>query len=382
VTEEIKFYNEMDFQDSPIGRIPKEWGILKLGILMKLRNGQRPVMAQNGQFPVFGANGIMGYTNGFLADSDFTIVFGRVGASGEVHLGKGKIWVSDNAIFSEEYDRTRAYLPYLFYLLKLKKLSQFASKTTHPIITKTFLDNFSIQLPKRLDEQKDIVRVLGVVDLAIAKTGEVVAKTERLKKGLMQELLTKGIGHKEYKQTPIGKIPKPWQILQVCDILSLEYGKGLPDRDRISGRYPVIGSNGIVGYHNRAFVKGPGIVVGRKGTMGAVSWIDQDFWPIDTTYYVKTKVENISLKWLFYELTHLNPARFRLSDVVPGLKRELVHSMKIGFPPMPEQQRIAECLSVVDKKLALERKEKANLERIKQGLMDLVLTGKVRIKVD
>jgi type I restriction enzyme S subunit len=89
--------------------------------------------------------------------------------------------------------------------------------------------------------------------------------------------------------------------------------------------YPVVGSNGIVGYHNQAIVKGPGIVVGRKGTIGAVSWIDKDFWPIDTTYYVKTKISDVFLKWLFYELIYLNPARFHLADVVPELKRELVH---------------------------------------------------------
>jgi type I restriction enzyme S subunit len=198
----------------------------------------------------------------------------------------------------------------------------------------------------------------------------------------MQELLTKGIGHKEFKDTEIGRIPKTWQIVKVGDILSLEYGKGLSERERISGRYPVVGSNGIVGYHNQALIKGPGIVVGRKGTIGAVTWIDQDFWPIDTTYYVKSKTPNVFLKWLFYELTYLNPARFHLADVVPGLKRELVQSLKMPFPPPLEQQKIAEILSTVDKKLEIERKEKARLERIKQGLMDLLLTGKIRVKVN
>lgn len=121
-------------------------------------------------------------------------------------------------------------------------------------------------------------------------------------------------------------------------------------------------------------------ILRRKGTIGAVSWIDQDFWPIDTTYYVKTKTTDVSLKWLFYELIYLNPTRFHLADVVPGLKRELVHSLKMTFPLLHEQQKITEILSTVDKKLGLERKRKEKLEKIKRGLMNDLLTGKKRVK--
>jgi len=189
------------------------------------------------------------------------------------------------------------------------------------------------------------------------------------------------MNNRRYKETPIGKIPKDWEVVRLGDILSLEYGKGLPERERIPGKCPVVGSNGVVGYHKQALVKGPGIVVGRKGTIGAVNWIDSDFWPIDTTYYVKIKREDISLKWLFYELTYLSPSRFNLADVVPGLKRELVYSMKALLPPLPEQRKIAEILSTVDKKLELERKRKEKLERIKKGLMKDLLTGKRKVKV-
>ena len=177
-----------------------------------------------------------------------------------------------------------------------------------------------------------------------------------------------------FKQTPVGPIPKEWDIKKVGDMLSLEYGKGLPERERIQGEYPVVGSNGILGYHDRALVKGPGIVVGRKGTIGAVTWIEQDFWPIDTTYFVKTKASNISLKWLFYELTYLNPARFYLADVVPGLKRELVYSSKIPRPPLPEQRRIAEILSTVDEAIQRVNEAITKTERLKRGLMQELLT--------
>jgi type I restriction enzyme S subunit len=186
------FYKETDFKETSIGRVPRDWEVVKLERIFSFKNGQRPKLLEAGKIPVYGANGIMGYTDEILVDNDFTIVVGRVGASGEVHLAQGEIWVSDNAIYSESYERSIVYPPFVYYLLKFKGLSRFASKTTHPIITQTFLNNFQIQLPSTLEQQK-IAEIFSTIDEAIQKTNEIIAKTERLKKGLMQELLTKGL---------------------------------------------------------------------------------------------------------------------------------------------------------------------------------------------
>jgi len=187
----ITFYREKRFKETPIGKIPEDWDVIKLGAILNLKNGERPKISKTGKIPIYGANGVMGFTTEFLIDNDFTIIIGRVGASGEVHLGQGKIWVSDNAIYSENYNKHKTYLPFIYYLLKLKNLGRFATKTTHPIITQTFLKSLSIQLPP-LSEQEAIAHVLSTVDEAIQKTDEIIERIKRLKKGLMQELLMKG----------------------------------------------------------------------------------------------------------------------------------------------------------------------------------------------
>ena len=110
-----------------------------------------------------------------------------------------------------------------------------------------------------------------------------------------------GKWYKEFKQTEIGKIPKEWEVVRLGEIFSLEYGKGLTEKERENGEYPVYGSNGVVGYHSQYIVKGPGIIVGRKGTIGAITWSDRNFWPIDTTYYILLKKHKTVLKWLFYK---------------------------------------------------------------------------------
>ncbi|WNZ29956.1 MAG: restriction endonuclease subunit S [Candidatus Bathyarchaeota archaeon] len=176
------------------------------------------------------------------------------------------------------------------------------------------------------------------------------------------------------KQEPIVEFHKEWTVHKVKDVFSLEYGKGLPTRQRVFGKYPVVGSNGIIDQHNEALVIGPGIVVGRKGTIGAISWMDSDFWPIDTTYYVKVKRDDVFIRWLFYKLSHLNLERFNMSDVVPGLKRDLVYSINFAIPPFPEQKKIAGVLSTVDDAIRLVDVAIARTERLKKRLIQKLFT--------
>jgi len=403
----MKFYKEIDFQDSPIGAIPKEWDAHKLSDLsLMITDGSHfsPKHQRSGyplatvanmrdncidinscyritkeDFEKLSTSGDKPEINDVLFSKD-----GTVGQCIVFNQNVDLIVLSSIAIIRPDLKKASAY--FLKYTLQSPaSLNRISSSKTGSAIKRIVLrdlNSIKVALPRDIKEQKRVVEVLGVVDSAIELTDKVIAKTKRLKKGLMQQLLTHGIGHSEYKDTPIGKTPKTWLVARLGDIVSLEYGKGLPQNSRLEGRYPVVGSNGIVGYHNEALVKGPGIVVGRKGTIGAVSWIDEDFWPIDTTYYVKTDRGDVYLRWLFFELSYLNLARLHLADVVPGLKRDLAYSRTLPLPPLPEQQKIACIIIAVDKKLSIEQNVKTRLERVKRGLMDLLLTGKVRIKVD
>jgi type I restriction enzyme S subunit len=96
-----------------------------------------------------------------------------------------------------------------------------------------------------------------------------------------------------FKGTEIGMIPEDWEKKNLGEEVELCYGKGLPKKNRIPGPYPVFGSNGIVGSHNEFLVEGPGIIIGRKGSVGEVKFSKNNFWPIDTTYYLKVKIFGI-----------------------------------------------------------------------------------------
>jgi len=95
------------------------------------------------------------------------------------------------------------------------------------------------------------------------------------------------------------ELPEGWRECKLGDELVLQYGKGLREIDRKQGNIPVYGSNGPIGYHNEYLVKGPGIIIGRKGSVGEVKYSALDFYPIDTTYYVETNDKN-DIKFLYY----------------------------------------------------------------------------------
>lgn len=171
----------------------------------------------------------------------------------------------------------------------------------------------------------------------------------------------------------IGK-SSDWMPVNLGVLFTLEYGKGLSEKQRNHGKFPVYGSSGIVGYHNEALIPGPGLIVGRKGTIGSVLYSENNFWPIDTVYYVKLLRENLDLKWLFFKLTHLNLSKYNMSDVVPGLKRELVYAAKIELPPLPEQRHIATILTTVDDAIQHSQQAVAETKRLKAGVMHELMT--------
>ena len=152
------------------------------------------------------------------------------------------------------------------------------------------------------------------------------------------------------------------------DIIELVYGKSLPQRSRVSGRFPVFGSNGQVDMHNKYLVGGPGIIVGRKGSVGEVIWSKQDFWPIDTTYYVKLKNPDDDLRYWYYVLKTLGLNKLNSHSAIPGLNRDVAYIKQVPLRSTLEQEKIANILGSLDEKIELNRHMNETLEQLGQAL--------------
>lgn len=137
-----------------------------------------------------------------------------------------------------------------------------------------------------------------------------------------------------------------WKTLG--EVITLEYGKSLKESERDGGNFPVLGSNGRVGFHSSYLITGPCIIIGRKGSAGAVVWEENNCYPIDTTFFVKNRNDSILLKYLFHKLQTLNLIKDKQDGGVPGLNRNDAYKIRIPIPPLSEQERIVAILDKFD----------------------------------
>jgi type I restriction enzyme, S subunit len=143
---------------------------------------------------------------------------------------------------------------------------------------------------------------------------------------------------------------KRWPTKALGDLVSLEYGKALKGEDRSSsGRYPVYGSNGIVGSHDEAVVKEPTIVVGRKGAIGEAHFAENGCWPIDTAFYTVARQPDIlSLRYLLFWFRSIDLRSLAITVTIPGLNRNVLYAQQVPLPPLAQQKRIVKLLDEAD----------------------------------
>ena len=159
-----------------------------------------------------------------------------------------------------------------------------------------------------------------------------------------------------------------WEESTLGNFAPFTYGKSLPARKRNeNGIYKVYGSGGISGKHDEPLVNEPGIIIGRKGTVGSIQFSDKPFWPIDTVFYVIDAPER-DLHFTYYLLQTLNLDQMNSDSAVPGLNRDTAHSVKIRIPSKKQQIKIASILKAFDNKIELNKKINQTLEQMAQAM--------------
>lgn len=150
-----------------------------------------------------------------------------------------------------------------------------------------------------------------------------------------------------------------WQTKRLGDVATLQRGFDLPTQDRVSGKYQIVSSSGVIDTHRSCAVRGPGVATGRSGSIGNVFFIAEDFWPLNTVLYVKDFHGN-DPRFVFHLLKKFDLKRFATGAGVPTLNRNFIHSELVCIPPLPEQQRI---VRILDEAFAGISTAKANAEK-------------------
>jgi type I restriction enzyme S subunit len=300
---------------------------------------------------------------------------------------------------------------YFYYYTQTKRYILDIQNITKPAVnqasfTKSDFENLEILLPP-LKEQQKIADILSSVDAAIEKTEQVIAKTEEVKKGLMQQLLTKGIGHTKFKQTDIGNIPIKWKLLtleSLCErvtrknkslndnVLTISAQHGLINQAEFFNK--IVAGKNIESYYllkqgefayNKSYSKGyPFGVIRRldRYEEGILSTLYICFKLKDEQTVTSDFINNIFESGLLdSQFVGIAKEGARAHGLL-NIKVADFFNIQIPIPSLEEQNKISEVIKVMNIRIDSEEIKLKKLNEVKKGLMQQLLTGKTRVKID
>ncbi|MDX2219553.1 MAG: restriction endonuclease subunit S [Burkholderiales bacterium] len=250
--------------------------------------------------------------------------------------------------------------------------------TTIPNLSQSKLAELPMALPP-LPEQKKIAHILLTVQRGIEAQERIIQATTELKKALMHKLFTEGLRNEPPKQTEIGPVPKSWKVVQFDKFVTLQRGHDLRKQDFRKGDVPVIGATQVIGYHDTANVKAPGVTVVRSGSSaGKPLFIPEDFWAHNVLLYVKDFQGNVP-KFVYYKILALDLTQYRQGVAVPTLNRNTFSAIELALPSSGEQQEIADMLDAVGNKTDVAERKRDQLQDLFRTLLHELMTAKIRV---
>jgi type I restriction enzyme S subunit len=350
-----------------------------LGEEIDFYNGKGIKPGLEGEYPAYGANGIIGGSNEWKHEN--SIIIGRVGAyCGAVAYCRTRFWASDNTIVARPRD-SKASVRFFYYLLRVLELNQYAGGAAQPLVTQTVLKNIPVFVPD-IDDQRRIAAILSAYDNLIENNTRRITILEEMARRIYEEWFIhfRFPGHEKVRmvESELGLIPEGWYVGKLEDVLILQRGFDLPKNQRISGQYRVFAATGEHGTHAEAKVKGPGVVTGRSGSLGKVLYVPNDFWPLNTTLWVKD-FRIGGPEYAFFLLTKMDLAQYNSGAAVPTLNRNDIHGQPALIPSEAITRKFQEIIKPIFKlQFALQSKN-INLRATRDLLLPKLISGELDV---
>ncbi|MCX7092009.1 MAG: restriction endonuclease subunit S [Methylobacter sp.] len=238
------------------------------------------------------------------------------------------------------------------------------------------IKNFPIN-PPALTIQKEIAVILSAYDDLIENNLKRIKLLEEMAQITYEEWFVrlKFPGHETTSIDSETGLPEGWGRKKLGDILSLNYGKSLTAEVRSNGSVPVYGSAGIVGFHNESIVKGPGVIVGRKGNVGSIFWSDDDFYPIDTVFFVSSNLPLLYIRFLLSYIEFVNN-----DAAVPGLNRNSAYLIKCAIPPTSLIEQFEEFVAPLFQSIRNLNSQNQLLKEARDILLPRLMTGMIDVE--
>ena len=226
------------------------------------------------------------------------------------------------------------------------------------------LQKSEIWMPN-VDEQRIIGQQFDQLDSLITLHQRKYDKLVVFKKSMLEKMFPKD--GESVPEIRFAGFTDPWEQRKLGDVAPLQRGFDLPVNQMTPGPYPVVMSNGIGGWHSKYMVKGPGVVTGRSGTIGSLHYIEQNFWPHNTSLWV-TSFNGNEPRFIYWLYASIGLERFGSGSGVPTLNRNDVHDLRVGFPcDVAEQRRIGTFFSRLDSLITLHQRKRQWLKWLDEG---------------
>ena len=386
------------------------WKTGKLRDITVINYGKSPVkiLSPEGQYPVVGTGENERLGTNFLYDGE-SIILGRKGSIDRVYFASGKFWAIDTAYYLSDFRET--FPRWLFYYLQTIDLRQMNEATGVPSLSREFLYNIALQIPAKA-EQTQIATILSTIDRAIEQTEALIAKQQRIKTGLMQDLLTKGIDENgnirseethEFKDSPLGRIPVEWEVSQLRDTGTWLSG-GTPSKSEKTYWGPFV--PWVCSKDMKVFdLKNTLEMITQKGVLSGSKVAPKDSvlivvrgmilahtFPVvyltrDMAFNQDIKAiipnENIYGRYLAYWFSANSSQLLKLTTTAThGTKRLETNDLlefALCLPSKMEQKKIIYLLDKSQYDIEITKEYLQKLKLQKTGLMQDLLTGKVRV---
>ncbi len=244
------------------------------------------------------------------------------------------------------------------------------SNATINQITQKDFQSIEVTVPSE-PEQEDIARTLSQFDIYIADLAELIEKKRGIREGALQDLIS--------GRTRLDGFDYKWSDGKIGDILKILHGRNQRAVESYGGRYPILGTGGIIGKASEFLCDWECVLIGRKGTIDKPMYMDTPFWTIDTLYYSKS-AENQCVKYQYYLFCTIDWYDYTESSGRPSLAKKVIESISIKIPKYEEQVKIADTLTAMDEEIEALETERDKMIQIREGAMDDLLTGRVRLK--
>ncbi len=423
---ERSFFMKPGYKKAELGEIPEEWNITELGNkeFFKIETGSTPSSEQK----EYWENGNIEWatpkdlTGKYLNNTERLITKKGLENSNVSLVPEGSIVISTRApiglvslaktemTFNQGckaivIKNTQFISPeYLYYtiLTKVPAMKKAGAGSTFMEISKENFEKIQLLIP-HISEQNKIAEVLSTVDDAIALAEEKIQKTERMKKGMMQKLLTRGIGHKKFKKTELGEIPEEWEIVELGNenYFDLFVG-GTPSKAHddywINGTINWVRSADLIqkyidktdkritkkGLDNSAAKLLPkgAVIISSRVSLGNCSIAGKEVTTSQDCTGIVLKNNQVNSEYLYYTMQLQSKKFIAMGEgsTIRGITQDNLQKIVILIPNKAEQNKINDILSSFDEQIELEIKRKGKFELLKKGLMNELLTGRKRVK--